>query len=261
MLRTTFLVGANLLATSVLAFGQHRMISLGDHRLSIDCDGKVGSATIVLIAGQGRTAKDWSKVQPAVSAFARVCSYDRAGLGESDKVPKPQSLDETVDDLHGLLHGAVERPPFVLVGHSIAGIYCRRFTTRFAGEVGGLVFVDSSHEEQAWRLHEVDPKGPPLNEALADFFFIKPGQRLEWHTDLPLIVLGHGKPGPRIPQLTDEQSAAFDKIWRELQEDLARRSPKGQFRLAEQSGHFIQQDQPELVIQAIRDVSRPGGTR
>jgi pimeloyl-ACP methyl ester carboxylesterase len=54
--------------------------------------------------------------------------------------------------------------------------------------------------------------------------------------------------------MTEEQFAAWDRIWREFQEDLARRSTHGKFRPAEQSGHFIQLDQPELVIQAIRDV-------
>jgi pimeloyl-ACP methyl ester carboxylesterase len=55
--------------------------------------------------------------------------------------------------------------------------------------------------------------------------------------------------------MTDEQWAAWDRIWREFQQDLAKRSTHGEFRLAEKSGHFIQNDQPELVIQAIRDVS------
>ena len=67
VLRSTFFIGAGLLATSITAFGDHRLISLGDRRLSIDCDGEVSSATVVLIAGGGRTAKDWVKVQPAVS--------------------------------------------------------------------------------------------------------------------------------------------------------------------------------------------------
>jgi pimeloyl-ACP methyl ester carboxylesterase len=55
--------------------------------------------------------------------------------------------------------------------------------------------------------------------------------------------------------MTDEPWAAWDRIWREFQQDLAKRSTYGEFRLAEKSGHFIQNDQPELVIQAIRDVS------
>jgi pimeloyl-ACP methyl ester carboxylesterase len=264
MLRIAILLSAAL-ATPVAAFGEHRMISIGDRRLSIDCDGATGSATVVLIAGGGRTAKDWAKVQPAVSNFARVCSYDRAGFGESDKAAAGlQPVDEVVDDLHGLLKASEEKKPFILVGHSIAGIYIRSFVQSFPQEVAGLVFVDSSHEEQALRLHEIDPQGPGLDELTAKLgFFVKPGEHLEWRTQVPLIVLGHGKPFPRrardgsdseTNRMTEEQFAAWDRAWREFQEDLAKRSSHGEFRLAQQSGHFIQLDQPEFVIQAIRDL-------
>ena len=243
-----------LLAMAAMAPAEHRLVSLGDRRLSIDCDGdRSQRETVVLIAGQGRTSQDWARVQPAVSRFARVCSYDRAGSGESDKVDQPQSIDETVEDLHRLLNAAGEKAPYILVGHSIAGIYCRRYATRFPRDVAGFLFLDSSHEEQIWRLHEVDPKGPTPSGGRDDIFLVQ-GRRLDWHTNAPLIVIAQGKPGPPIPQLTAEQNAGFGRVWRELQQDLATRSPKGQFRVADQSVHFIQIDQPELVVQAIRDL-------
>jgi pimeloyl-ACP methyl ester carboxylesterase len=201
-----------------------------------------------------------------VADFARVCSYDRAGFGESDKATsKLQPVDKVVDDLHRLLKASGEKGPFILVAHSIAGIYARRYAMNFPHELAGLVFVDSSHEEQAWRLHEIDPEGPGLDDLTAQLgFFVKPGERLEWRAELPLIVVCHGKPYPRkardgsdsqTNRMTEEQWARWDRVWRELQEDLAKRSTHGEFRLAGQSGHFIQLDQPELVIQAIRDLS------
>jgi pimeloyl-ACP methyl ester carboxylesterase len=232
------------------------MIRLGDRRLSIDCDGKGSSATVVLIAGGGEPAKTWAKVQPAVAKFVRVCSYDFAGLGESDKAAsKPQPVDEILDDLQVLLKASDEKRPFILVGHSVGGIYARSFVTRFPREVAGLVFVDSAHEEQALRFHELDPSWQALDEESAQWgLFVKPGQRLEWRTDLPLIVLGHGRPihGPK--KVTEATAIGRERIWRELQEDLAKRSTHGEFRVAERSSHDIHLQQPELVIQAIRDV-------
>lgn len=268
MLRITVLIGTGLLANSVSAFCENRMISIGDRRLSVSCDGEAArSPTVVLIPAGGRTAKDWATIQPAVSSFTRVCSYDHANFGESDKAPvKLQSVDEVVDDLHGWLNASGENGPFILVSHSNSGFYARRFVTRYPHEADGLVFVDSSHEEQALRLHELDPQGPGLTDVTARLgFYLKPGERLEWRTELPLIVLGRGTPFPRkardgsdsqTNRMTEEQFAAWDRIWREFQQDLAKRSTHGEFRLAERSGHFIQRDQPELVIQAIRDVSR-----
>jgi pimeloyl-ACP methyl ester carboxylesterase len=268
MFRLAFLIGAGLLAVSVPTFGEQRMISIGDRRVSVYCDGEPGrSPTVILIPAGGRTAQDWALVQPAVSRFSRVCSYDHASHGESDKAPVAlQSVDEVVDDLHKWLKASGEKAPFLLVSHSISGLYVRRFVTRFPGEVAGLVFVDSSHEEQAWRLHELDPQGPGLDDMTARLgYYVKPGERLQWQTDLPVIVLGRGMPFPRkardgsnssTNRMTEEQFAAWDRTWRGFQEDLARRSTHGEFRLAEKSGHFIQRDQPELVVQAIRDVIR-----
>ena len=269
MVRTTVLISISLLANSIAAFGEQRMINVGNRRLAVYCDGDAGSRsqTVILIPAGGSTAKDWEKVQPAVSAFARVCSYDHASHGASDKAPVAiQSVDEVVEDLHGWLKASGEKPPFILVGHSISGLYARRFATRFPAEVAGLVFVDSSHEEQAWRLHELDPQGPGLDDVTVRLgFYIKSGERLQWRTDTPLIVLCRGMPTPRrardgsessTNRMTEEQFATWDRIWRELQEDLAKRSTHGEFRLAEKSGHFIQRDQPQLVIEAIRDVSQ-----
>ncbi len=238
---------------SLLAYADPRLVTVGDRRLSIDCTGNPSKSTVILLAGGGRTAADWSKVQPDVSKFTRVCSYDRAGLGPSDKIAIPQTVSEIVNDLHALLKAAGEKPPYVLVGHSIAGIYGRRFADAFPAEVAAFVFVDSSHEEQFLRLHEVDPKGPnPINAGGA--FFEKPGQHLDWHTDRPIIALAAGK-NARQPKLSEETNTAWYRIWNDLQHDLATRSPQGQYRLAEKSGHFVHIDQPDLVIQAIRELS------
>src|SRR5690606_30963537 len=116
------------------------------------------------------------------------------------------------------------------VGHSSSGFHARRFFKRYPSEVAGLVFVDSSHEEQAWRLHEIDPEGPAPDDVTARIgFFVKPGERLEWRTQLPLIVLGRGTPFERTARdgsnsqtnrMTEEQFAAWDRIWREFQKDL-----------------------------------------
>jgi pimeloyl-ACP methyl ester carboxylesterase len=177
------------------------MISIGDRRIAAYCEGATTRLpTVILIPTGGGTAKDWATIQPAISKFMRVCSYDHANAnnGQSDKPPfKLASVDQAVDDLHGWLTASGEKGPFVLVGHSIAGFYVRRFVTSYPHEVTGLVFVDSSHEEQALRLHEIDPEGPGFNETDIIIteqigFYVKPGQRLEWRTALPLIVLGKG---------------------------------------------------------------------
>ena len=154
----------------------------------------------------------------------------------------------------------------MFVTHSNAGIYVRRFETLYKQNVAGLVFLDSAHEEQALRLHELDPAGPAPDQLMAKVgWYTRPGQRLEWHTQVPLIVIGRGTPFERkardgsnsqANRMTEEQFAAWDRIWTEFQKDLAKRSSRGEYRLGSKSGHWIQKDEPALVIQPIRDVCR-----
>jgi pimeloyl-ACP methyl ester carboxylesterase len=71
--------------------------------------------------------------------------------------------------------------------------------------------------------------------------------------DLPLIVLSHGK-DQHMPGLSAEVNREFGQTWQQMQSELAAQSSQGKRIVAEQSGHYIQLDQPELVIDAIREV-------
>jgi pimeloyl-ACP methyl ester carboxylesterase len=150
------------------------------------------------------------------------------------------------------------------VGHSAGGIYARVFATRFANTVGGIVLLDSAHEEQIWRLAALVPamldaeygslwREPSSRRTLG---FLPDGELLTWTTPAPLIVLQRGMPLPERPELGLTRAAIpqVTALWQSLQQDLAARSPSGELRTARRSGHFIQTDEPGLVVQAVRDV-------
>src|SRR5215213_10666971 len=83
-----------------------KRVDIGGRDLFISCTGS-GSPTVVLKAGSGNTADTWVNVQPEVARFTRVCSYDRAGLGQSDPAPSGvRTVQDSVDDLHALLAAA-----------------------------------------------------------------------------------------------------------------------------------------------------------
>jgi pimeloyl-ACP methyl ester carboxylesterase len=84
-------------------------------------------------------------VQPRVAENTRVCSYDRAGLTWSDPGPADETVEQTIADLHALLRAAREKPPYLLVGASIGGIYIRAYQHAFPDEVAGLVFTNSAN--------------------------------------------------------------------------------------------------------------------
>jgi pimeloyl-ACP methyl ester carboxylesterase len=131
-----------------------RLIDLGGYRLHLHAEGK-GSPAVVLLTGMGDGSWVWSLVQSRVARFARVCSYDRAGEGWSDLGPVPRTLRQESHELHLLLHKAGIRPPYVLVGASYGGLIARRFASDHPGEVGGIVLVDSTHEDTILQLGQM----------------------------------------------------------------------------------------------------------
>jgi pimeloyl-ACP methyl ester carboxylesterase len=251
-------------AFALVASGENvdgHLVNVGDHRLLLNCTGRPSDMTVVLESGLGAGFETWKAVQSKVEEFSRVCSYDRAGEGRSDKPGGPQTPDSIVDDLHRLI--AIEKipGPYVLVGASLGGIYVRRFALRYPGSTAGIVLVDSSHEEQYSHYAAISPS---IAERLAtqdgrfdrnDFLRaagqLEPGKRLEWHLDVPLIVLEHKRlvGHPR----TEEDGLAVD--WHTLQMDLASRSKYGKL-IETNSGHFMATEKPEVIVDAIRDVIR-----
>jgi pimeloyl-ACP methyl ester carboxylesterase len=137
----------------------------------------------------------------------------------------------------------------------------------------GLVLVDAAHEETypAWQallgptqwaevmnLTQQPPQGLEdyqdferldLEETVARGRQARATQPLR---PLPLAVLTHGRPFEAL--VPNWPGDAFERMWLEMQQDLATLVPNARFTIAGQSGHNIQQDQPALVIEAIRQV-------
>jgi pimeloyl-ACP methyl ester carboxylesterase len=133
-----------------------RLVDVGDFSMHISCQGD-GKPTVILEALSGGTSSYWAWVQPELAKITRVCAYDRAGRGWSE--PRLSSngdyADQTVQELHTLLENAGEEGPFVLVGHSIGGIYARLYVDQFPDQVAGLVLVDSASPDQLSRIPEI----------------------------------------------------------------------------------------------------------
>jgi pimeloyl-ACP methyl ester carboxylesterase len=129
-----------------------QLIDLGGWRLHLNCAGErhASRPAVILEAGAGDFSVDWSLVQPSVSRFARVCSYDRAGSGWSDLGPRPRTMHQIVYELHTLLEKAGERPPYVLVGHSYGGVLVRLYELTYPADVVGMVLVDAA-ADNPWR--------------------------------------------------------------------------------------------------------------
>lgn len=133
-----------------------KLVNIGGLWLHINCTG-TGTPAVILEAGPNDSSIIWQLVQPEISKFTRVCSYDRAGFGWSDAPNEPRSSSNIADELERLLTRAAVSGPYVLVGHDFGTLDLRVFTARHRQQVVGMVFVDSVHPDMHHR--------PPFNVA------------------------------------------------------------------------------------------------
>ena len=248
-----------------------RLVDIGGASLHLYCVGQ-GSPTVVLEAGLGLGLVTWREVQPQVSQVTRACSYDRAGYGWSDPGPLPRTSSRISAELEALLDRAGVQGPYVLVGHSLGGLYARHFASMHLADVAGMVLVDSTHEQQGAARSLV------LSLTRAAHF-----------VGIRRLLFRFGDDGLNAMYTSNHSSAAaneefaavaasFDEVqrvnpslgdrplvvitagqsdegeWRALQLDLLTRSTNSRRIVAEGSGHYVQDDRPALVIDAIREV-------
>jgi pimeloyl-ACP methyl ester carboxylesterase len=135
-----------------------RLIDVGEagagYRLHLSCTGdrSAGRPTVILDTLAGGSSALWGWVQPEIAQAYRVCAYDRAGWGWSDTGPAPRDARQNSRELHALLDRAGEAGPFVLVGHSVGGLYARMYADLYPDQVAGIVLIDAAHPDQSTRL-------------------------------------------------------------------------------------------------------------
>jgi pimeloyl-ACP methyl ester carboxylesterase len=255
--------------------GEYTLVDVGGYRLAIHCIGE-SSPTVVLETGLGAPSEYWAPIQQEIAGLTRVCRFDRAGRGKSDPAPTPRTCADMVADLRALLHNASIPAPYVLVGNSLGGMNARLYAYQHPEEVAGLVLVDGSHQDQFTRsveaLPEPEPNSPDSHKGFYHFWagggwrdpannpenvdFVTSREQLRAiHSlgDLPVVVLASGT-FLRYPPTRPEAGPRLHEIWQDLQRDLANLSSNSVYSVVESSGHFIQRDQPEEVVDAIRRV-------
>jgi pimeloyl-ACP methyl ester carboxylesterase len=253
----------------------------GGRKIYLECRG-TDSPTVVLISGTRGAHDDWTDLidpkNPAgamkagesavflkVSKFTQVCAYDRPGTTRNDNtvtdstpVRQPTTAQQGVADLHALLTAAKEPGPYVLVGHSWGGLIARLFASTYPDEVSGLVLVDPASEFLKTSL-------TPAQWAT----YIKATKKLIESNGLEApdhtrtLDLLHGTPKVRaMPIVVVTSDKRFDfgaggpetwPAWRSAQDRLAK-VLNAKHVSDTNSGHAIQMEQPQLVINAIRQV-------
>ncbi len=232
------------------------------HQLHIEGS---GARTVIRESGLGDTLVIWKDIQPRIAAHCtRTISYTRAGYLGSDPADGPRDSATIVKELREELDRRNIRPPYVLVGHSLGGLYMQYFARNFPAEVTGLLLVDSTH----WDQHMVI-------DTQANQQYL--GQR-EVTLFMPLIMRReltdsaeagsqvHASPtadnvrtivlsstvAPRKSTPESQSRAA------QLQDDIAADFPGSRHVFVTGAGHYIQRDKPEVVINAARELAGCG---
>ncbi len=270
------------------------MVAIGGGReMYLECRGS-GSPTVVLVAGGGERGENWSDtaspdqtgVFPEVAKFSRVCVYDRPGTATegppgvwdvtaSTDVAQPITVADAAVDLHALLQASGEAGPYVFVGHSLGGPIVRYYAGEYPSTVAGVVLDDGLSEHLGDRLTpeqvalfeqlnspEVQRR-PPGAERFEYATLVEQMQAAAPMPDVPMIILT-ADTWLITPELI--ASGAFadfvdqefsDALWSAqlaAQDELAATYPDAEHITDTDATHYIHRDQPQLVVDAIRDV-------
>ncbi len=254
-------------------------IDVGGYKLNICCFGK-GKPAVIVDAGKGEPAVEsgsWTSVVSAIAPTTQVCLYDRAGLGLSDRTPEQdlsgRTAQDMVKDLHTLLEKADIPAPYILAGHSLGGYNVRLYASQYPKEVAGMVLVDSPHPDQWSKFSAaLPPERPDESESLravrsmADRLDPKDPEKIDFATsgaqvqatgllgDLPLVVITCASGTNFFSNLPTDLSDKLMRAWQDMQIDLAGLSSRSTHIIASHAGHYIQAEEPQLVIDAILNV-------
>jgi len=221
-----------------------------------------GKPAVILINGGSGPIEGWYKVFHELAEQTTVLAYNRFGVGGSDKPTSPQHGNAIVNSLRELLQSINLQPPYILVGHSLGGLYANLFARQYPAEIAGVVFLDSSHPQDL-KINETQNgfiRG--INRILQKLdSFSSHKQWNEVHfveetveqigqaapfPDVPLFVVSGGQKPPMLPEHAYQLRKAN-------QLDFVQLNPQGTHIIASRSGHFPQMSEPEVVKQAIQE--------
>ena len=265
------LINIMLATFPVAVAGQtSQLVDVGGYHLDVLRAG-AGTPAVILVAGLGNTFDAWTQIWPSAAQISSVVAYSRSGLGKSESGPQDHTAKSAVVELHALLAKLALKPPYILVGASYGGILVRLYTSLYPADVAGLVIVEGSHEQQVQRFGKLDSTYPG---AFRSFFesrlkTLKGAEAAETREsmriqaagavegmaslpDIPIAVLTSMKADP-APDYVN-QTAQGHEAWRAMHEEWFRRSHNGLHIVTTRSGHHIQDEEPQLVIDAIRFV-------
>jgi alpha/beta hydrolase fold len=227
----------------------------GDRRLYVRCTG-TGSPTVIMEGGDEDTSDSYAFAEPTISKVTRTCVYDRANLGQSDPASGPRGLSDLVGDLERLVQVAKIPPPYVLVGTSGGGYITAGYAEAHPQQIAGLVFIDTAAPFRNPPREIVEATDPSNPENVEKRYFLQV-EKDAWADrkrigDIPVKIVTVKPSAEAIKEspFASERRAIRNNV--KDQKGWLVLSPRAEQILAE-TGHAVEEEDPELVIDAILD--------
>ncbi|MGB5204118.1 MAG: alpha/beta hydrolase [Eudoraea sp.] len=265
-----------------------RFVDVGGHELYYEKKGD-GNVTVVFESGAPGDHRAWENLSERISKYATTVTYDRAGLLWSERGSFDKNPDNISKDLQALLKNIDFKKPYVLVGHSAAGIYLRPFINKHQEDILGVVLIDPSHPDQLYKAPEElkDYMQPPFfpprwlfrflnvvgllrllmddpllykgvqNGGVYDEieFLMKETSKLSASSNtwkVPLVVISAGSQDSFLgPNENDTVKKEIQHYWDGLQKEISKLSISGTRIVAEKSGHNMLNSESELISNEI----------
>lgn len=221
------------------------------------------SPTIVFESGLGDGLEVWAGVIEQLAPDAAYFAYSRPGYGDSQDLQPPgtaRNSEQASALLSALLGAAGVRPPFVLVGHSLGGLYIAHFAATYPEQVAGLVFVDgrpptfrAACDANGIRFCSTAANAPPPPSWPAHIVAELEGMNASEDVAPEANTLA-GIPATIITSTNlwpGEQGGEGFALWLENQKAFARGFRDNRFVRAEGAGHYVQREQSALVAREI----------
>jgi pimeloyl-ACP methyl ester carboxylesterase len=226
-----------------------------------------GNPVVVLQSGLGDDRGPWAGVVSELTRSHTVFAYDRPGYGESSSTREPRDACTIASELHGVLQSARVPPPYLLVGHSLGGLYQYAYARLYPSEVAGMVLLDPTHPEH-WRRMQVDaPAQAAILSGMRATLFSSTMRRefddqekcLDTLTTLPPVNM----PTRVLTRTRFElvERGPFERMVRSLEPDWLSLTGAKRLEPVAGSGHYAQKDQPSRVLAAIESVSAEAAGR
>jgi pimeloyl-ACP methyl ester carboxylesterase len=240
-----------------------RTAQLADGPLEYLTDGD-GEPAVILLNDFGMPMSGWALVLPELAKVSTVFACDHvAGVGGDAAKRRPPADaghgTAVVDQLRAGLAATGIEPPYVGVGHALGGLYANLWARLFPQELAGLVLLDATHPNDDILERHVRFLPRTVTRVLMAKT-ITAQQRFMTETaleiahagpcpDIPLTVITGGKTPPRM---TTSPKQVLNHAAR--QEQLVALSAIGEQIVAPNSGHYPQITDPEIVVQAVREI-------